>query len=178
MLLPRKQTPSLDLSTLDHGEFSLSTENPKNFSLIVFYRGLHCPLCIKYLTELGRLLPDFQKRGVNVIAISSDEQERARQITDRIKTTDLRIGYGLDLKKAREWGLYISASKGKTSIGIEEPELFSEPAVYILRPDGTLYYGNVQTMPFARPIFSELLGAIDFALANDYPARGEYQGEV
>lgn len=178
MLLPREQTPSLDLSTLDHGEFSLGAENPEKFSLIVFYRGLHCPLCIKYLTELGRLLPDFQKRGVNVIAISSDEQDRARQTTDRIKTTDLRIGYALDLKKAREWGLYISASKGKTSIGIEEPKLFSEPAVYILRPDGTLYYGNVQTMPFARPIFSELLGAIDFALANDYPARGEYQGEV
>lgn len=178
MLLPREHTPSLDLATLDHGEFSLNTETPKNFSLVVFYRGLHCPLCLKYLTELGRLLPDFEKRGVNVIAISSDDYDRARQVTDRIKTTDLRIGYDLDLKKAREWGLYISTSKGKTSIGIEEPKLFSEPAVYILRPDGTLYYGNVQTMPFARPIFSELLGAIDFALANDYPARGEYQGSV
>ena len=42
----------------------------------------------------------------------------------------------------------------------------------------TLYYGAVQTMPFARPIFSDLVGAIDFALAKDYPARGEYTGEV
>ena len=33
-------------------------------------------------------------------------------------------------------------------------------------------------MPFARPSFQDLLGAIDFAIAKDYPARGEYTGEV
>jgi len=33
-------------------------------------------------------------------------------------------------------------------------------------------------MPFVRPHFSELLGALDFAIANSYPARGEYQGPV
>ena len=84
----------------------------------------------------------------------------------------------LKLDVARQWGLYISTSRGLTSINIEEPALFSEPAVYIVRPDTTLYYGAVQTMPFARPNFTELLGAIDFALAKDYPARGEYTGAV
>jgi hypothetical protein len=33
-------------------------------------------------------------------------------------------------------------------------------------------------MPFARPLFSELLQAIDFAIAKDYPARGEYDGPL
>lgn len=80
--------------------------------------------------------------------------------------------------QAREWGLYISTSRGMTSIGIEEPARFSEPGVFLVRPDGTLYYGAVQTMPFARPHFDELLAAIDFALAKDYPARGEYTGAV
>jgi len=70
------------------------------------------------------------------------------------------------------------ASRGKTSIGIEEPPLFNEPGVFLVKPDGTLYYGAVQTMPFARPQFQDLLGAIDFAIAKDYPARGEYTGEV
>jgi hypothetical protein len=89
-----------------------------------------------------------------------------------------RRGYELSLQSARQWGLYISASRGQTSIGIEEPELFSEPGVFIVRPDGTLYYGSTQTMPFARPQFQDLLGAIDFAVAKDYPARGEYTGSV
>jgi hypothetical protein len=33
-------------------------------------------------------------------------------------------------------------------------------------------------MPFARPHFGELVGALDFAQKNDYPARGEYAGAV
>jgi hypothetical protein len=33
-------------------------------------------------------------------------------------------------------------------------------------------------MPFARPQFQDLLGAIDFAIDKNYPARGEYTGEV
>ncbi len=39
-------------------------------------------------------------------------------------------------------------------------------------------YGSTQTMPFARPIFKDLLGAIDFAISKNYPARGEYTGSV
>jgi hypothetical protein len=79
----------------------------------------------------------------------------------------------LSLPAAREWGLYISSGRGKTSIGVEEPARFAEPAIYLVRPDGTLYFGSVQTMPFARPHFSDILGAIDYVVKNDYPARGE-----
>jgi peroxiredoxin len=164
--------------TLAHGDYALAADAPEKFSLVVFYRGLHCPICLKYLLELGRLAPEFAQRGVKVIALSSDTAERAQAMADKLKAPGLRIGYGLPLQAARDWGLYISASRGMTSIGIEEPALFSEPAVYIVRPDGTLYYGAVQTMPFARPHFDELLGAIDFVVAKDYPARGEYTGQV
>lgn len=90
----------------------------------------------------------------------------------------LQFGYGLSLRRAREWGLYISESRGKSSIGIEEPALFSEPGGFIVRPDGTLYYGAVQTMPFARPTFQEQIGAIDFVISKDYLARGEFTGPV
>jgi len=115
---------------------------------------------------------------VNVLALSSDDEERGKEMAAKVSAKSLRFGYGLSLRSARQWGLYISSSRGKTSIGIEEPALFSEPGVFIVRPDGTLYYGATQTMPFARPQFQDLLGAIDFALAKDYPARGEYTGEV
>ena len=70
------------------------------------------------------------------------------------------------------------SSRGKTSLGVEEPALFNEPGVFIVSPDGSLYYGSTQTMPFARPSFADLLGAIDFAIAKDYPARGEFTGAV
>ena len=178
MLMPRRPVPELCVPTLTHGDYQLTSDTPQNFALVVFYRGLHCPICLKYLLELARLQPEFEKRGVKVITISSDTQERAQAFAEKLRSPELRIGYGLSLTAAREWGLYISTSRGQTSIGIEEPALFSEPGVFIVRPDGTLYYGAVQTMPFARPHFDELLAAIDFALAKNYPARGEYAGEL
>ena len=99
-------------------------------------------------------------------------------MAEKIDATALRIGFDLSLTKAREWGLYISTSRGKTSIGIEEPALFAEPGLFLVNADNTLYYLSVQSMPFVRPSFRELLGAVDFAIEKSYPARGEYAGEV
>lgn len=178
MLIPRQKTPSLTLPTLDHDNFDLSSEVSERGTVICFYRGLHCPICANYLTELEKKTAEFAERGVNTIAISSDGADRTRQMADKIEAKTLRFGYDLDLAKAREWGLYISTSRGKTSIGIEEPALFSEPGLFMVTPEQTLYYGSVQTMPFVRPHFSELVGALDFAIANNYPARGEYTDAV
>ena len=178
MLNPRTAVPELKVPTLAHGEFDLRNELPAHFTMIVFYRGLHCPICAKYLLELGRMLPEFAQRGVNVIAASSDTRERAQAMADKLNAPNLRMGYGLTLSCARDWGLYISTSRGLTSIGIEEPALFAEPGLFLVRPDATLYYAAVQTMPFARPHFDELIAALDFAIAKDYPARGEYIGAV
>jgi len=178
MLIPRQAVPGLQVETLSGSAFDLSDDAADFATLVVFYRGLHCPICATYLKELERLTPDFADRGVKTIAISSDGEDRARQMADKIGAEHLRFGYGLPLSVAREWGLFISTSRGTTSIGIEEPALFSEPGVFLVRPDGTLYFASVQTMPFVRPHFKEMVGALEFVQKNDYPARGEYTGEV
>lgn len=178
MLMPRQKVPTLNLKTLDHGAFDLAGDDSERGTVICFYRGLHCPLCANYLTELEKLAADFAKRGVKTIAISSDGEERTRAMQEKISAKALRFGYDLSLAKAKEWGLYISTGRGKTSIGIEEPALFSEPGLFMVTPDTALYYGSVQTMPFVRPHFSELLSALDFAIEKNYPARGEYTGAV
>jgi peroxiredoxin len=174
-LLPRKPVPPLSVPLIGGGHFDLASENPKNFTLVVFYRGLHCPVCRRYLGELDPKIDEFEKRGVNVVAISSDNEERAEKAKRDWELPIMRVGYDLPLEAARSWGLYVSTSRGKTSAGIEEPPLFSEPGLFLVRPDNTLYYGSVQTMPFARPHFTELLAAVDFALDRNYPARGEVE---
>ena len=86
---------------------------------------------------------------------------------------NLKIGYGVPVEKSREWGLYVSTSRGKTSAGVDEPALFAEPGLFLVKPDKTLYWASISTMPFARPHFPEILQAIDFVIGKDYPARGE-----
>jgi peroxiredoxin len=178
MLIPRKKVPALELPVVTGETFNVAKAAGERGTLVVFYRGLHCPICARYLTELDKLIPEFNKRGLNVIAVSSDNSERANAMADKINADHLNIAYDLSLEKAKEWGLYISASRGKTSLGIEEPELFSEPGLFLVSPDQSLYFGSVNTMPFIRPNFAELVGALDFIIANKYPARGEYVGEL
>lgn len=178
MLVPRQTAPDLSVDTVAHGRFDLAREAPRRMTLVCFYRGLHCPICANYLKELERLTPAFAERGVGTIAISSDGEARAREMSQKVGASQLRVGYGLPLGVARAWGLYISASRGTTSIGIEEPPLFSEPGVFLMRPDRTVYYLSVQSMPFVRPSFGEMVQALDYIIKNDYPARGEYVGAV
>lgn len=130
MLLPRQIAPDLAVETLKGARFNLVAENPSRMTLVCFYRGLHCPVCSNYLKELDRLTPAFADRGVTTIAISSDTEERAHRMSQKISSVHLRIGFGLKLADARKWGLYISASRGESTIGIEEPALFSEPGVF------------------------------------------------
>ncbi len=172
VLKPRQPVPALEVDTLD-GSWSLADQTPENFMMIVFYRGLHCPICTKYINELDRLSDDFAEIGVQTLALSGDTRERAEQARQDWELSNLMVGYGISVEQAREWGLHRSAGRGKTSIGIEEPAEFSEPGLFIVRPDHTLYWSQISTMPFARPHFREVIGSLKFALEKDYPARGE-----
>ncbi len=173
MLKPRKPVPALEFGTVGGGAWSLAAQKPQNFTMVVFYRGLHCPVCRRYTTELNGMIGEFDKRGVSTVITSTDPMERAAEAKEKWGLPNLTVGYGVSIDKARDWGLYISSSRGVTSAGVEEPPLFAEPGLFLVKPDGTLYWSNVSTMPFARPHFSEISGAIDFAISKNYPARGE-----
>ncbi|MHA1537527.1 MAG: peroxiredoxin-like family protein [Alphaproteobacteria bacterium] len=172
-LIPRRPVPSLALPEIGGGRWRLSDQSPENFTMIVFYRGLHCPICSRYLGDLNAKAGDFASKGVSIVVASSDTEERAGTAKSEWGLDKLNVAYGLDLDEARAWGLYISAGVGKTSTGHEEPGLFSEPGLFLVRPDGTLYFGTTQTMPFARPSFTDILGAVGFVVDRNYPARGE-----
>lgn len=173
MLKPRQPVPPLEVPMMDDTVWRLHDQHPENFVMLAFYRGRHCPVCQRYLADLNRKIPEFEKRGVTVLALSSDTKERALDTQAAWDIADVPLAYGLPIETARAWGLYISTSRGKTSLGIVEPALFSEPALFLIKPDMTLYASIVQTMPFARPYFAEVLSAIDYIMENNYPARGE-----
>lgn len=177
-IMPRTKTPDLTVPVTGGGDFDLVRDAGENGTLISFFRGRHCPVCINQLKELDALIPEFNKRGYNVVAISSDTEERSAEMHDLVAPTNLKLGYGLDLTKAREFGLFISTSRGETSIGIVEPDLFSEPGLFIIDPDKTLFFSSINSMPFARANFKELIGSLDFRKKVNYPPRGEYTGEV
>ncbi len=172
-ITPRQEVPALNLKLLSGQPWQPADDAPEHFSLLVAYRGLHCPICKTYLQDLERHLDGLYQLGVDVLAFSTDVHERAQQAKTEWGLENLRIGYGLGIDQARAWGLYISSGRGATSVGVEEPQLFNEPGVFLLRRDQTLYAATLSTMPFARPHFREILGALEFIIEKDYPPRGE-----
>ena len=168
MLKPGQTVPDLDLPLTIDARFELSKQKPDAFTLLVFYRGKHCPICKSYLQELGGRLDDFTSRGVNVFAVSMDSPERAQVSHNEWDTHDLPLAHSLDEEIARQWGLYISEKRE----GSEEPDRFSEPGLFLIKPDMSLYFAVVQNAPFTRPSLDELIEGIDFVTAKDYPTRG------
>lgn len=178
-LMPRQPVPELHVRLAGGERYDLAHERPKLFSLIVFYRGLHCQQCQAYLGELEKLLPEFETRGITSVAISCDEGDRAENAKAAWGLTRLRVGYGLTLPVARSWGLFLTEGRPRPQGRLSEPPYCCEPALYLVAPDKTLWFSAVQNMAFARPRFSDLIDGFEFLFARGYfvekecPARGE-----
>ncbi len=168
MLKPGQPIPALDLPLTIEARFELEKQDPENFTMLVFYRGKHCPICKKYLTELGGKLDEFTDKGINVFAISMDSPERAAVSHEEWDTHDLPLAHSLSEDKAREYGLYISEKRE----GSGEPDVFSEPGLFVVKPDGTLHFAVVQNAPFTRPDLDDLLEGLMFTIEKNYPTRG------
>ena len=62
-LVPRQVVPDLTVPLVGGGHWSLADQTPDQFTLIVVYRGLHCPICSNYLADLNRKLDDLIAEG-------------------------------------------------------------------------------------------------------------------
>ena len=111
---------------------------------------------------------EYAAQGIQIVAVSANARELAERAVEEWGITRIPVGYGLSREQVREWGLYVSAAVKDT-----EPEWFTEPGLFVVRPDRTLYWSIVQTMPFSRPPGSALLNTLRFVIENDFPARGE-----
>ncbi|MPZ59035.1 MAG: redoxin domain-containing protein [Rhizobiales bacterium] len=165
---PRQPAPPLKAKLLDGSTWQLGDSRPAAFDMVVVYRGLHCPVCKTYLGDLEAKLPEFAKRGVDVIAISADTQERAQRAKDEWGLKTLRVGCELPISGAREWDLFVS-----TAIRDGEPPEFVEPGLFLIKPDGTLFYASRGSAPWGRPPLDQMLRGIDIATERKMPARGE-----
>ena len=162
--------PALEALLAGGGLWSLAQEQPAKLVLLAFYRGVFCPVCRTWLADFERLLPEFDKRGVSVIALSCDKAEGAQLAKADWGLKNLRVGYGLAVDEARKAGLYISEGRGLNPVtGQKEPRLFTEPGVLAVTPGGELYAAWIQSVPYARPHLAEILTAVDNFVARGLP---------
>jgi len=157
----------LEISLPKVGGGTVQLGGPGRWQLIVVYRGKHCPLCNKYLARLQELKPDCDASEIEVVAASTDPQEKAEALTNDLGLST-PVGYGLSITQARDLGLYIS--NPRTPQETDAP--YAEPGTFLINPDGRLQIIDISSAPFSRPDLAALLRGIKFIREKDYPIRG------
>ena len=159
--------PDISLQTLSGEALVLGRPPEGKWRMLVIYRGLHCPICKKYLGQLNEMKVDFYKMNVQVVAVSTDPEEKAKRFASELGL-DFEVAYGLGIDQARDLGLYISTPLDST----ETDQPFAEPGLFFIRPDGGLHFGEISSAPFCRPDLEMLKMGIGIIQEKDYPARG------
>jgi len=163
--------PKIDVAQLGGGKLTLGTpRGDHDWQLIVVYRGLHCPICKKYLAGLQELEADFNELGVDVVTVSADPEEKARAFVQE-KDLTLTMGYDLTIAQMHELGLYISDPRSPQ----ETDRPFAEPGMFVINADGAVQIVDVSNAPFARPELESVANGIKFIRDNDYPVRGTHE---
>lgn len=153
--------------TLTSGETRQVGEASGRWQLVVVYRGKHCGRCKKYLGILENMQSAWNDAGFDIVVVSADPLEKVEADLDAFGWT-FPIGYDLSLDTMKKLGVYISDPLTPD----ETDRQFSEPAVFCLRPDGTIQIAAISNGPSARPDLAELLDGMIFTIEHDKPARG------
>ncbi|WP_296763075.1 peroxiredoxin-like family protein [Sediminimonas sp.] len=165
-----QQFPKQTVASLAGGEMKLGTPREGfDWQLVVVYRGKHCPICRKYLTTLESLQDKFHEAGIDVVAVSGDPEDKARDFAQDLGLT-VPVGYGLSVAQMHELGLYVSDPRSAE----ETDRPFPEPGVFVINSEGALHLVDISNAPFARPELEGLAGGLAFIRAKDYPIRGTH----
>ena len=164
--------PAIDLPLLGGGRRSLSEPRAgADWVLVVVYRGKHCPLCTKYLKELNAALPALKAQGVDVVAVSADDEARATEQMVEV-SPEFDVAYGLTIPQMQALGLYISDPRN----GMDVAAPFAEPGLFVLDETGAVQIVDISNVPFARPDLEWIAKGIGFRRGpmKDTPVNGTY----
>lgn len=165
-IAPGQDAGNITLNLVNGSKWELASQST-DWSLIVAYRGLHCPVCKSQLQNLKSQMKAFADAGISVVSASMDTQDRAEKTHKEWELGDVPVAYGLGKEFVERFGLFLS-----DPISDNEPEIFSEPGLLLFK--GTTYYaGWIQSIPFARPSFEDVLKGVKFIQEKDYPPRGK-----
>lgn len=160
----------MKLPLVGGGEVTLGTPtNHGHWQVVIIYRGLHCPLCHRYLARLEELRDGFSKAGAELIALSGDPLEKAEAMI-REHQLKFPVAYGLSIAQMQELGLYVSDPRNPE----ETDRPFAEPATFAVNGDGKLHLIEISNTPFNRADLAELLDTVEWIQENDYPIRGTH----
>ena len=156
--------PSFTARNADGSNFVFDPGALERPVMLIFYRGGWCPYCNRHLAELRHVVPELEKRGMDVYFLSADSPANLASALhgdaeglDYTLLSDARMGaaeaFGLAFrvsddyyKQAKEYGLDLEEASGETHHALPVP------AVYVIDADGVIRFAH------ANPDYTQRLG--------------------
>lgn len=169
------KAPAFTLNDPDGNPVSSDDLLRKGPLVVTFYRGVWCPYCNMELQALQATLPDILQAGASLVAISpqiaSNSRKSARQnaVTFPILSdahNEVAAAFGLRFTMQDYLvELYKSLKNDLPAFNGDPSWTLPMPARYVIAPDGTIVYAEVNPDYTRRPDPSEMLPAIRKAAA-------------
>ena len=160
-----KPVPEMTFAKVGGGNVTVGGLRDR-WSLLVVYRGKHCPRCKKYLNKFNAMLAEWDAI-MDVVVVSADSEDKANADVAEFGWS-FDLGYGLTEAQMHALGLYVSDPLSEA----ETTTRFAEPGTFAIRPNGELMLVDISNGPAARPDLEELLDGMQFDIINDWPVRG------
>lgn len=142
-----KPAPEFSLPDADGKSVSLASVTNDQPVLVLFYRGDWCPFCISQLDSIKGVLPQLEEKGVQVIAISPDEQAAAQN-------TRRQFGQGF---------IFLSDVNSEviSQYGIARDDQLPHPAVYLIKQGGEVAWFYASEDYKKRPTGEQLVEIVE-----------------
>jgi peroxiredoxin len=147
----------------EKGEMVSSDELLKTGNLVVvFYRGAWCPYCNLYLRSLQKSLPEIEKNGGKLVAISVENPDTSLTVSQKNELSFKVLSDG-NLDLARKFGIVYQLSN-------DTNEKYKGYGVDLVKQNGTV----TPDLPLSATYIIKQNGEISYAfLEPDYQKRAE-----
>ncbi|MEM9462834.1 MAG: redoxin domain-containing protein [Myxococcota bacterium] len=170
---PGSEFPPLPAANLDGTTTDISKPaQGADWTMVVVYRGQHCPLCTRYLNRLTSFVPRLREIGIHVVAVSGDSKQQLEGHLERLDI-NFPIHYGLTTEQMQALGVHISAPRSEK----ETDHPFAEPGLFVINEKGTVQVIDTSNNPFVRPDLEALVSGLSWIRSHDYPIRGTFGGD-
>jgi peroxiredoxin len=139
--------------------------------IVSFYRGVWCPYCNMELQALQAALPEFERRGAKLIAISPQTAPNSRKsvrqnalgfpiLSDPENSVAAAFGLRFALPDYLV-ALYKALKNELPGFNGDPSWTLPMPARYVIAPNGTILYAEVNPDYTRRPEPEDMLPALD-----------------
>ena len=157
---PGERAPGFTVRTVDDEPYVFDPERLERPVILITFRGGWCPYCNMHLSELSRVVPEIQGKGIDVLFLSGDRPELLYSSLKRETREDIEgLGYTIlsdaNVEAAQALGITFRAadttieryeSRGTDIAGssMKNAHALPVPAVFVIDTTGRITFSFVE----------------------------------